>query len=202
MFIVATVSSLAFAGAVQWWEALKISPEEGQKTLTASLWGGGFVSQERNNILKNARELSTEERADVTRQLMQFAKEYTQTEEFKDSYKALRKEKMNRGTKSAAGLPKLNKIINNAIDQKMDAVFKEEEVPKNPDDMVRKRLQEFLNTSESVDFAATLDANRRFTNPEYERKPREWKMCYRAGKEVIAVAREEAKKWLEELNNR
>ena len=38
-----------------------------------------------------------------------------------------------------------------------------------------------------------------FADAKYEGKDDKWKMCYRAGKEVVGAAREEAKKWLDEL---
>ena len=36
-------------------------------------------------------------------------------------------------------------------------------------------------------------------NPAYERKPGQWKMCYRAGKEATAAARAAVQAWLKEL---
>jgi hypothetical protein len=64
--------------------------------------------------------------------------------------------------------------------------------------MVKQRLQEFLDISKTVDFDAELQGSM-FKNPAYERKSAQWKMCYRAGKEVVEAAREEADKWLKEL---
>ncbi len=39
-----------------------------------------------------------------------------------------------------------------------------------------------------------------FRNPDYERKPPNWKLCYRAGRETIEAAWGCTKQWLEELN--
>jgi len=38
-----------------------------------------------------------------------------------------------------------------------------------------------------------------FADPKYEGKDDKWKMCFRAGKEVVSAAREEAQKWLKDL---
>jgi hypothetical protein len=38
-----------------------------------------------------------------------------------------------------------------------------------------------------------------FVNNDYERKPPEWKLCFRAGKEATAAARVFASDWLAEL---
>jgi hypothetical protein len=40
-----------------------------------------------------------------------------------------------------------------------------------------------------------------FENPEYEKKPREWKMCFRAGRETIETARVYASNWLKEIES-
>jgi len=40
----------------------------------------------------------------------------------------------------------------------------------------------------------------RFTNAVYEKKPAEWKLCYRAGEPAVASAREFADAWLKELS--
>ena len=80
----------------------------------------------------------------------------------------------------------------------------EEEYPANPTPMIRKWLTEFLDASKGVDFNAAITTNKYntkvFANSTYEGKSREWKMCFRAGKEVVEAGRAEAQKWLEELN--
>jgi hypothetical protein len=69
--------------------------------------------------------------------------------------------------------------------------------------LVKQRLQDFLEISASVEFDEELNTgDRKFANPEYERKNDQWKMCYRAGKEVVHAAREFAEKWLAELTEK
>jgi hypothetical protein len=85
-----------------------------------------------------------------------------------------------------------------------DAVNKfETEYPEDPKPLLKKRLQQMLDITESVDYTAELKEGGKyklFVNPEYERKPKEWKLAYRAGKQVTDAVRSAAQKWLKELN--
>ncbi len=59
-----------------------------------------------------------------------------------------------------------------------------------------------LETTKDVDFNAKLTeqyGKKRFVNPAYEAKSAEWKMAFRAGKEVTEVTRSFAQQWLNEL---
>ncbi len=80
----------------------------------------------------------------------------------------------------------------------------EKENPPTPNLLVQKGLRKFLDTSKDVDFSAALNSGsygkKVFANPDYERKPSEWKLCYRAGKETVQAARAFAQQWLEELS--
>ncbi len=74
----------------------------------------------------------------------------------------------------------------------------------SPDPRVslKKALKSFLEETTGVDYAAetkTVSRTRRFTRPDYESKPRSWKMCYRAGREACDAARAFASGWLAEL---
>ena len=40
---------------------------------------------------------------------------------------------------------------------------------------------------------------RRFAREDYEAKPAEWKMCFRAGKEATEAARAFAREWIKSL---
>ncbi len=79
----------------------------------------------------------------------------------------------------------------------------EEEYPADPRLLIGKRIREFLEASAGVDYAARLvqrGNRKRFEKAEYEEKPAEWKLCFRAGKEATEAAREFAGAWLAELN--
>lgn len=68
--------------------------------------------------------------------------------------------------------------------------------------IIKERLTTFLERTKDVDFTAALKTvynKKKFVNPDYERKPVEWKQAFRAGKDVTEYAREFAKKWLAEL---
>lgn len=68
--------------------------------------------------------------------------------------------------------------------------------------ILRKRLDEFIATAATVDFAAQTrqeGAKLKFVNPAYERKTGEWKMMFRAGKEPVQAALAFARAWRKEL---
>jgi hypothetical protein len=67
---------------------------------------------------------------------------------------------------------------------------------------LKKYLQKYLEIANTVDFGAALtekNGKKYFVKPEYERKQPDWKMLYRAGKEVYEVAKPFAEQWLKEL---
>jgi len=82
------------------------------------------------------------------------------------------------------------------------AVFNAE-FPEDVDALVARRLRQFLTTCGDVDFDAQLEAGaekrQRFVNPAYERRSRDWKMCFRAGKPAVDAARAAANEWLKTL---
>lgn len=68
--------------------------------------------------------------------------------------------------------------------------------------LVKARLQRYLTVAATVDFNAELVEKynkKRFVNQAYEGKNYEWKMIFRAGKEVYDVAKVFAEQWLKEL---
>jgi len=74
--------------------------------------------------------------------------------------------------------------------------------PADPKTLIADRIREFLETSADVDYAAKLVKSgslMRFANEEYESKPAQWKLCFRAGKEAVDAARAFAQAWLAEL---
>lgn len=196
------VGALVFISAgmlVTIYEALNISESDAKKCLLASIGEGFIIRGEHRDLVSDARKLPVEERVAGIKELMRLAKEYTASDDFKKDYKKWRNNKLNPDSKGKFGLPKLGKMLDNAVDNKIDKSQNEKNYPSDATEMVKKRLSDFLEVSATVDFDATLNGNR-FANPEYEKKSSWWKMCYRAGKPVIEAAREEAQKWLSELN--
>jgi hypothetical protein len=78
----------------------------------------------------------------------------------------------------------------------------EEDYPADAQRLISRRLREFLDVCADVDFAARTNlVNDRqvFANQEYERKPPQWKECFRAGREPTTAARQAATTWLREI---
>ncbi|WP_020595824.1 hypothetical protein [Spirosoma panaciterrae] len=68
--------------------------------------------------------------------------------------------------------------------------------------LLKKRLQDFITLTETVDFNARLipmGRKQEFANPVYQRKPAEWKFLYRLGKGPVLEARTFAQQWLADL---
>jgi hypothetical protein len=79
----------------------------------------------------------------------------------------------------------------------------ETEYPADYRQLVKVRLQKFIDLAKTVNFSAELkDVNgkKKFVNPAYEGKPYDWKQIYRAGKEVIEPTVSFAEQWIKELN--
>lgn len=79
----------------------------------------------------------------------------------------------------------------------------QEKYPADSKTLTARHLRAFLATSATVDFSAKLvsvDKQMRFENEEYESKPSDWKLCFRAGKEAVTAARAFATAWLAELS--
>jgi len=71
--------------------------------------------------------------------------------------------------------------------------------PATSRELVKQRLQQFLNLTADIDWDAKLVASgnvKKFADPKLEAKSTEWKRCFRAGKETIMAARAYAQKWL------
>jgi hypothetical protein len=75
--------------------------------------------------------------------------------------------------------------------------------PVDPKLLIKTRLKNFLELTTDIDFNAQLKeryGKMVFVNPDYERKPADWKTAFRAGKEAVTAARNIAQDWLKELN--
>lgn len=149
------------------------------------------------SITETLRALDGSQRAAVVRGLAAYVRTYVKSAEFKKDYAQAYKNSKPKGF----GLPSLDPeaIARKAADKVQG---KGGQTPvtldKNPDVTIRRRLEAFLEMSATVDFDAKLEG-RQFADPEYEAKPSEWKMCFRAGREATMAAREEAEAWIKEL---
>lgn len=67
---------------------------------------------------------------------------------------------------------------------------------------VRARLQHYLDVAGTVDFSAALVERgglKRFVNPAYQGKNSEWKMIYRAGREVYEQTKAFIDQWMKDM---
>lgn len=74
--------------------------------------------------------------------------------------------------------------------------------PSNPNQFIKRRLEEFLKVTSDIDFNAELvtkNGMKYFAKKEYENKDSRWKMAFRAGKEVVEPARTFVQQWIEEI---
>ncbi|OQP63992.1 hypothetical protein A3860_21465 [Niastella vici] len=74
-----------------------------------------------------------------------------------------------------------------------------ESYPADYRELIKTRLQKFLELSATVDFNAELkevNGKQKFVNPDYEGKPADWKEIFRAGKDITEVSRKFAQQWL------
>jgi hypothetical protein len=89
-------------------------------------------------------------------------------------------------------------------EQEREIALKELDAVWPPDHraLVASRLRRFLDLSKDVVYDARLvdkDGTKVFADPALETKPKEWKMCFRAGKPATDAARGFAQKWLSDL---
>lgn len=81
--------------------------------------------------------------------------------------------------------------------KQLDAVW-----PSDARALVANRLRHFLEVSSDVAYDAKLiekDGRKVFADAAFEARPKEWKLCFRAGKPATDAARDFARKWLADL---
>ncbi|HJU42837.1 MAG TPA: hypothetical protein VJ691_08475 [Vicinamibacterales bacterium] len=91
-----------------------------------------------------------------------------------------------------------------ALARQREMAMKEVDTVWPPDHrtLVANRLRHFLDVSKDVAYDARLlerDGKKVFADPALEARPKEWKMCFRAGKPATEAARAFAQKWLNDL---
>jgi len=148
------------------------------------------------------RQLPPAARATAVRAIGDVVRGYVGSPQFKKAYIEAYKQSKPKGF----GLPSLNArtLADKALEkaQGKPASGDADALDKNPNVTLKHRLEQFLELSADVDFSAATTgegSERRFVKPEDEARPKEWKMCFRAGPEATAAARAYAKEWLAEL---
>jgi hypothetical protein len=92
---------------------------------------------------------------------------------------------------------------NNKLSYEQSMKQWEEEYPADYRQLIKRRLQKFIDLASTVDFSAELklvNGKKKFINPAYEAKAYDWKQVFRAGKDVIEPAMNFAQQWIKELN--
>lgn len=78
--------------------------------------------------------------------------------------------------------------------------------PADPRMLIATRLHQFLDLSQNIAFDAKLApgsaGKMKFADPQYEAKPSQWKLCYRAGREPVEAARAFAVEWLRQIEKK
>lgn len=78
----------------------------------------------------------------------------------------------------------------------------EKNYPASQQLFVKQQLQKMLDKIKSVDYGAALRDDhglKKFVNPTYENKPDEWKLAFRAGKEVTETVIPFVQQWVAEI---
>ena len=87
---------------------------------------------------------------------------------------------------------------------KEDLVKWEAKYPAESSAFVKMRLQEMLKATDGIDYNAELterNGKKYFVKQEYERKDPNWKMGFRAGKDLMESVRAYVRGWSEEIKN-
>lgn len=95
-----------------------------------------------------------------------------------------------------------NAVKQNEENYKRQLAGWEAEFPANHMLFVKKRLETFLDLTRNIDYTAELTSQngfRVFVKKAYEDKSKQWKMAFRAGKEVVEPAREFVQNWVQEI---
>jgi hypothetical protein len=107
-----------------------------------------------------------------------------------------------------------NKVISNyaknydALAKQSQQVYEQQlkncelKYPANHLLFVKTRLQQFMDETGDIDYAAELTIKKGFkvfVNPVYEAKGKRWKMAYRAGKDAMETARALVQHWIKEI---
>ena len=154
--------------------------------------------------MKLLKALPPDQRAAAVTTLGAFLKEYTRSTDFKTMYLKAWKNSKPKGLGMLGGL-NAKSLLDKGKDKVLgnQAEADKSALDKDPNVTLKRRLQSFLDATADVDFEAEIKGeggSRRFVDKQYEARPPEWKMCFRAGKEASDAARAFAKGWLEELS--
>jgi hypothetical protein len=164
---------------------------------------------------KYSTQLKDEQRENLQKGIAEIEKNKTQVTKdqqamFDDIIKGLKQHlKEMDDPKNSLYTPEMDSYIKQSHEMQMNEYAKsvaawENMYPKNnPNPMIKKWINAFLEKSDGINFDAKTTEIKggiiKFIDQEYERKDRQWKLYFRAGKETVTAARTFAQDWLGEL---
>lgn len=163
-------------------------------------------------IRPSADEAAKKQRADFEKQVADMRKNMANLdaatkESMEKGIKEMRTqmEAMEKDTQQKELMRQMNDMQRNEDKKQFEEKVKDwnEKFPADSRLLIKKRINDFLAASAGVDYAAKLvprGDKMVFARDDYEQKPPEWKLCFRAGREATEAARAFAKAWLGELS--
>ncbi len=171
---------------------LGLETEEAEIYIVDNIIGGG-TSFPRTKVMVN---LALGKREQAVKEIGNYIKAYVQTPAFAKEYANARS-----GQKPEAPTG-IYKNEENMAAYKEDLRRWEKEYPASFNELLKRKLKEFLQLTSGIDYNAKLerrDGKMVFSDPALEAKDSFWKSCFRSGKPTIDAARSFAQKWLSEL---
>lgn len=170
---------------------LGLETEEAESYITGNIMGNSTTFP-RTKIMA---QLALNKRADAIREIGNYVKAYLKTPACLAEYETTRKE-------MKPELPPNTSIKEDMDWYRKDLKRWETEYPASLNMLVKKRLNDFLELTSSIDYNAKLErrgSKMVFADPALEEKDEFWKACFRSGKPTVDAARAYARQWLSEL---
>ena len=195
VLLIVALFSLAFTYTFDLFSDLGLTKEDADATIESNFHIGGLGFLVTNEMRKMPPAMRTK----IVSAMGEYMKSRIATEEFAQNYRQVREE-----GKPILTTP-LNLIEDPAERAEMTKQYNtdlkefEKNYPPTVNGLVKRRLQQFLELTEGMDFNAKLVKRGKFyyfENPALEEKDAEWKLMFRCGKDVILPAREYAKQWM------
>ena len=174
-------------------QQLGLGTEEAESYITANIIGES-TSFPRSAIMAS---LALNKREEAVKQIGNYLKAYTQTPAFAKEYATARQDQKPE--------PITDPLYNTAefmAEYKKDIKRWEALYPATVNDLLKRKLKEFLQLTSDIDYGAKLEqrGNKKvFSDPTLEMKDAFWKACFRSGKPTVMAARAFAQQWLLEL---
>ena len=171
---------------------LGLETEEAESYIVSNILGGS-TSFPRTKVMVS---LALNKRAEAVKEIGNYIKAYVQTPAFAKEYATTRSDQK---PEAPIGLYKNEE---NMAAYKEDLKRWEAEYPANFNELLKRKLKEFLQLTSDIDYDAKLTQRWNkmvFSDPALEAKDPFWKACFRSGKTTVDAARTYAQQWLSEL---